>query len=54
MKVINKYLITEPNKKLLSNEKTERYADAIFGLQRIGGFGGKVISLQLSNLFWRS
>ena len=41
MKVINKYLKTGPNKKLLSNEKTERYADAIFGLQRIGGFGGK-------------
>ncbi|MAR94765.1 MAG: peptidase M16 [Gammaproteobacteria bacterium] len=41
MKVINKFLKTGPDKKLLANEKTETYADAIFGLQRIGGFGGK-------------
>ena len=34
MKVINKFLKTGPDNKLLSNEKTERYADAIFGLQR--------------------
>ena len=41
MKVINKFLQTGPDNKLLANEKTETYADAIFGLQRIGGFGGK-------------
>ena len=41
MKVIDKFLKTGPDKKLLANEKTETYADTIFGLQRIGGFGGK-------------
>ena len=41
MKVLKQYLKTGPEERLLENEKTQTYSDIIFGLQRIGGFGGK-------------